>query len=228
MFGGIQKFSLVDYPGRTSAVLFVAGCNMRCGYCHNPELVLPELFAEKLNLSEIYEFLEKRRFQLDGIVITGGEPTLRKDLPNLCKKIKSMGFLLKLDTNGTNPTMLTELIDEHLIDYVAMDVKGPLDRYSEVTNRTINTQDIIKSIQVILSSGIQHEFRTTVVKEQLSSGDFKKIGKMVKGAQLYYLQRFVPAKTLDPTFSQRTPSDDGEMGRAKAIMEEYVDVCRIR
>lgn len=228
IIGGIQKFSLVDYPGIPSAVLFTTGCNMRCGYCHNPELVVPELFMDSLDLEEVYAFLESRTGKLQGVVITGGEPTLRKDLPEMAETIKSMGFCVKLDSNGTNPQGLEELISKHLIDYVAMDIKGPLEKYSEITQRPIDINAIKGSIDTIIDSEIKHEFRTTAVKSQLDLTDFRKMGELIKGAQHFSIQKFVPTKTLDCSFADEKPFDNKEMIQIKEIMSNYVKKCTIR
>lgn len=226
--GGIQKFSLVDYPGLVSAVLFTTGCNMRCGYCHNPELVVSELYGESLDLNEVYAFLDSRRDKLEGVVITGGEPTLRKDLPDMVKKIKSMGYRVKLDSNGTHPEVLGAMINANCIDYVAMDIKGSLEKYASIAARLVDTDAIKKSIQVILASNVHHEFRTTVVQSQLSFSDFDKMGQLIKGAQLFSIQKFVPAKTLDPSFAKERTYDEADLVKIKKIMKQYVDKCAIR
>ena len=201
---------------------------MRCGYCHNPELVLPEKFTEPLDLDEVCSFLQERVGKLQGIVITGGEPTLRKDLSRLVKDIKDMGFKIKLDSNGTNPTMLENMMSDQIIDYVAMDIKGPLNKYSQISQRPININDIRTSINLILNSKIQHEFRTTVVKSQLDESDFKEIGETIRGAQLYSLQKFIPKKTLDPRFALEESYSESEFGDIKNMMSEYVRECIVR
>lgn len=206
IIGGLQKSSLIDYPEKISAIIFTQGCNFRCPYCHNPELVNGK--GETAN--EIFEFLTSRIGKLDGVVITGGEPTLHKDLPNFIRQIKDMGFAVKLDTNGTNPLMLEKLIQEKLIDYVAMDIKAPIHKYFEVTCTKVNTDNILKSIEILKNSDIDYEFRTTVVKSQLTLDDFEKISELIKGAKKYYLQKFVPSKTLDETFMNQTTYKDEE------------------
>lgn len=223
--GGVQKLSLVDYPGKTCAALFTIGCNMRCGYCHNPELVLPERYADAIPEDEILLFLESRVGKLQGVTISGGEPTLHEDLPEFIRKVKALGFLVKLDTNGTNPAMLERLYDEQLLDYVAMDIKGTLETYQEVVAYPIDIDAIAKTIALMKQSGVDHEFRTTVVKSQISWSDFDKIGELVRGAPRFALQRFRPGRTLNPRFRRETTYSDDEFEFLRQKMEQYVDVC---
>lgn len=192
--GGVQKTSLLDFPDKISAIVFTQGCNFRCGYCHNPELIV--LRNEPAwTTAGFFELLETRKGKLDGVVITGGEPCLQNDLIDFIKDVKSMGFLVKLDTNGTFPDKLQKSLP--YIDYIAMDIKAPLDKYSEITRVNVNCENIQKSIDIIMNCGIDYEFRTTVLKSQLTFGDFEKIGQLIKGAKKYYLQKFVASKTLD-------------------------------
>jgi pyruvate formate lyase activating enzyme len=227
IIGGLQKLSLVDYPGKTSAVIFTIGCNFRCSYCHNPELVMPERYIQPMPIEDIYSFLHKRRGKLDAVTITGGEPTMHEDLPILIADIKSAGFLVKLDSNGTNPEMLIDLINKKMIDYIAMDIKAPIDKYSDITERPINADAIIKSIKIIMESGLDYEFRTTVVKDQLVFDDFERIGTMIKGAKRYALQAFISTKTNNPSFINRVAYSDEDMIKIKNIMSKYVDLCVI-
>ncbi len=225
--GGVQKLSLVDYPGHVAAALFLAGCNMRCGYCHNPELVLPERLAPSIPVEEVMIFLESRVGRLDGVVISGGEPTIHDELPELCRIIKQLGFDVKLDTNGTRPEMVRTMIDEGLIDFVAMDVKGPLEKYVEIAARPIDLEAIVDSVRLMIDSGIGHEFRTTIVREQLEVADFEKIGELVKGAKRFALQHFRTGTTISPKFAEFHTFSDDEFAAAKKIMERYVDECVI-
>jgi len=197
--GGLQKFSLIDYPGRISAILFTQGCNFRCPYCHNPELVDPAQYGPILPEEEVISFLEKRRGKLDAVTVTGGEPTLQPDLNRFLQGIKDMGYLTKIDTNGSNPDVLERLIRGCLVDYLAMDVKGPLQKYERIANVKVKTAMIRRSIELITSSGIEHEFRTTVVRSQLDNEDLIATAELLKKG-LYVLQSFVPAKSLDHEF----------------------------
>lgn len=221
--GGIQKFSTVDYPGYTVASIFTIGCNMRCGYCHNPELVLPEQYAGAIPEEEIFEFLEKRRGLLDGVAISGGEPTMQEDLSDFIRRCKKMGFLIKLDTNGTNPGVLRELLQENLIDFVAMDIKGPLEKYSQIAARPIDIDAIRESIDLIRT--VPHEFRTTIVRGQLVPEDFESIGQLVHGADRFALQYFVPGTTVSPQFNKRESFTKQEMDQARDIMSRHVQEC---
>lgn len=225
--GGVQKLSLVDYPGHVAAALFLSGCNMRCGYCHNPELVLPERLASSIPVEEAMIFLKSRIGKLDGVVISGGEPTVNEDLPVLCRMIKNLGFDVKLDTNGTRPEMVRTMIDEGLIDFVAMDVKGPLEKYVEIAARPIDLEAIVDNVRLMIDSGIGHEFRTTIVREQLEVSDFEKIGELVKGAKRFALQHFRTGATISPQFAGFHTFSDEEFAAAKKIMERYVDECVI-
>lgn len=225
--GGVQKLSLVDYPGHVAAALFLTGCNMRCGYCHNPELVLPERLAPSIPIDEILLFLRSRIGKLDGVVISGGEPTIHDELPGLVRRIKAMGYHVKLDTNGTNPDMVTAMLDEGLLDFIAMDIKGPLEKYIAIAARPIDLDAITRTIRLLIESGVAHEFRTTVVKGQLEVADFEKIGILVAGAERFALQHFHPGAVLSPQFQHATTFTDEEFTAAKAIMERYVATCMI-
>ena len=197
--GGLQKVSLIDYPGRISAIVFTQGCNFRCPYCHNPELVDPAKYGPILPEEEVFSFLEKRRGKLEAVTVTGGEPTLQRDLERFLQRIKKMGYLVKVDTNGSNPAMLERLIRRRCVDYLALDVKGPLRKYGQIAQAKVETAKIRRSIELITSSGIEHEFRTTVVRSQLDKEDLIVTAKLLKRG-LYVLQSFVPAKSLDHDF----------------------------
>lgn len=223
--GGVQKLSLVDYPHHTAIALFTIGCNMRCGYCHNPELVLPERYADSIPEEDILAFLKTRVGRVEGVVVSGGEPTMHEDLPDFIRRVKQLGFLVKLDTNGTNPSMVSVLINEGIIDFVAMDIKASMERYQEVVARPIDTADIQETIRIIKSSGIDHEFRTTLVKSQVSPEDLNEIGKLVAGSPRYALQRFRPGRTLNPQFARAVTYSDDELEQLKQAMQQYVAEC---
>lgn len=223
--GGLQKLSLVDYPHHTAVAMFTIGCNMRCGYCHNPELVLPERYAEAIPEEDILLFLESRVGRVEGVVISGGEPTMHEDLPHFIKRIKQLGFLVKLDTNGTNPEMVRELLAGELLDFIAMDIKASIARYQEVVARPIDTDAIQQTIALIKASGIDHEFRTTLVKSQVSPADLIEIGQLVQGSPRYALQRFRPGRTLNPQFVHELTYSDEELALLKTTMEQFVTEC---
>jgi len=173
--GGLQKLSLIDYPGRICAIVFTQGCNFRCGYCHNPELVIPELFSSCIPLGETYSFLESRRNDLDGIVVSGGEPTLQRGLIPFIKEIKKMGFLVKLDTNGSRPKVLGDIFLNNLVDYIAMDIKGPFQKYNKVCAVEVDVKDIKTSIRMIEHSKVSYQFRTTYDANLLENKDLQEI-----------------------------------------------------
>jgi pyruvate formate lyase activating enzyme len=162
--GAFQKLSLIDYPWKISAVIFTQGCNFRCGFCHNPQLVLPELFEEQISEETVLEFLSKRKNKIEGVVITGGEPTLHNDLPDFIKKIKEFDYPVKLDTNGSNPKMLKSLIDENILDFIAMDIKTSFEKYSQLCCVDVNEQNISDSINIIKKAPVQNQFRITLLK----------------------------------------------------------------
>ncbi len=221
--GGIQKFSTVDYPGYVVAGVFTIGCNMRCGYCHNPELVLPEQYAGAIPAHEVLTFLHTRRGLLDGVAISGGEPTMQPDLPQFIRQVKAMGFRVKLDTNGTNPSVLRQLINEKLVDFIAMDIKGPLEKYVAIAARPVDLAAIQESIGLIKT--IDHEFRTTIVDSQLCVEDFEAIGRLVAGAKRFALQAFRPGHTVSPSFAGAKSFDASAMRAAQKIIQNYVTDC---
>jgi pyruvate formate lyase activating enzyme len=229
--GGLVKFSLNDYPGTTSAVIFTLGCNFRCRYCHNPELVLPEKYAPEIPQDEIFSFLETRQGKLDAVTITGGEPTQHSDLGEMIKKIKEMEFLVKLDTNGSRPEMLETIIKEGNIDYIAMDIKAPLnyDSYQKVSRVPLDMLKIKKSIDLIIGSGLPHEFRTTVVKSLTSFDDLREIAKSIKGADNYFIQKFVSADKLnDLTLSNEESYPEADLKELASEISTFVKHCGVR
>lgn len=226
IFGGWQKFSLIDYPGKISAVLFTQGCPFRCPYCHNPELVSvgQGMFAP-ITEKDVLDFLVSRRGQLDGVVITGGEPTLQPDLLDFLAKLKGLGFFIKLDTNGSRPEILEAALARGLVDYLAMDIKAPLEKYQAHINAEVDAEKIRASLNLAMNSGLPYEFRTTVVRERLSPEDLLEIGRTISGARLYVLQRFLPDKTLDPDFSGATTYSDEEFAEICEKLKPFVAEC---
>lgn len=226
---GLQKTSLIEFPERISCIVFVQGCNLRCPYCHNPELVLPEKYSPLLDTTEITGFLERRKKYLEGVVITGGEPCLEGEgLVSFARQLKAMGYRVKIDTNGTFPDVIKKVIADNLVDYIAMDVKGPLKKYEQVVGANIDVRDVEESISIIKNSGLGYEFRTTVVKELLEIKDFEDIGVLLKGAKLHYLQRFIPSKTVAPTALSFHTYSDEEFEVIRNIMLKYVRECYVR
>lgn len=195
--GGLQKVSLIDYPGQICAAVFLRGCNFRCPFCHNPELVEPARYTPCVDEEEVLSFLRQRSGRLDAVTVTGGEPTLQPELPRLLRQLKDMGYLVKLDTNGSRPVVLERLMEDNLVDYIAMDVKGPLEKYPVLTGVAGCAEEIRRSIAVIMAGTVAYEFRTTVVRSLLSREDLVAAARLVRHARRYVLQRFVPAATLD-------------------------------
>jgi len=226
--GGFQKFSLIDYPDKICAIIFTQGCNFRCPYCHNPELANPRLFETCIAEEDVVSFLEKRKGKLDAVSITGGEPTLQDDLVDFITKLKSMTYLVKLDTNGSHPAVLEVLLQNELLDYIAMDVKAPPRKYQSVTRSEINPAVIQRSIDLVRNASIPYEFRTTVVKSQLDEKDLLTIGRQLKNARQYVLQKFVPAKTLDPRFSRAKTYSDDEFAVLRKKLMKHVDNVIVR
>jgi len=224
--GGFQKFSLIDYPGKISAIVFTQGCDFRCPYCHNPELISHKEGC--IDEDEIIEFLRTRIGKLDAVVITGGEPCLQGDLLEFMQKVKMLGFLVKLDTNGSNPEVIKSALADELLDYIAMDIKAPISKYSNVTGIKTDEKAILKSIKTIINSGLDYEFRTTAVKNLHRAKDFKEISKTLNGAKAYYFQKFIPSKHLDPFYKNRESFSDEEFKEIKDIMLNGVQNCFMR
>lgn len=224
--GGFQKTSLIDYPGEVASIVFTQGCNFRCPYCHNPELVLPEYFAQILDEEKIISLLDKRRGKVPAVVITGGEPTLQPDLVAFMCRLKKLGLKIKLDTNGSDPTIIKQIIQEGLVDYIAMDIKGPMDKYTKIISRQVDTAKIKESIHTIIASKIDCEFRTTITKALLISSDFLKIREEIKGAKLYVLQNFRPTKSVNK--NNFPPCTDSELSDFCSCFIGYVKKVLIR
>lgn len=292
LIGGLQKFSLLDYPGKISAIIFTQGCNFRCQFCYNPMLVWPirpadvpasgalageggklryahghELERQKVHSGfssassasrritvdeqdELFDFFKARAGKLDAVVITGGEPCLQKDLLDFIKKVKALGYLVKLDTNGSCPEVLAKLTSprtpslisplvrgrnsgggegSRLIDYLAMDLKAPASKYAELTGDKADFNNVRKSVKLIMASGLPYEFRTTVVPELLDKADIKEMGKIIKGADLWYLQNFKSrTQLLCPELEGKVPYNARQMKEMAAVGGEYVKKCEVR
>ncbi len=229
VFGGLQKNSLIDYPGKISCVLFLSGCNFDCPYCHNPDLA-KGCPSSVLNDNSVFDFLERRKGFLDGVVVSGGEPTLHKDLVSLCEKIKLIGYPVKLDTNGSRPHVVKELIDKGLIDYIAMDIKTDPFYYSPLIHKDCNPDHISSSIRIIMESALPHEFKTTCIKPIINEQVVERISRRIEGAMLYALQRFQNTRVLHPEFfhESKRSFDDEELLHLKSIAEPWVEKCIIR
>lgn len=188
---GLQKLTLLDYPGHMACTVFTGGCNFRCPYCHNSGLVLAPHSSEGMTTEEFFAFLESRRGKLEGVCVTGGEPTLQPDLPEFLRRIRELGFLVKLDTNGSNPRLLATLLEDKRVDYVAMDIKNCLSRYGETIGvPNYSTANVEESIRLLLSCSIDYEFRTTVMAELHDEAAIREIGTLLRGAKQYVLQPY--------------------------------------
>ncbi len=229
IFGGLQKLTLIDYPGRLAATVFTVGCNFLCPYCHNPELVDPKKIKNqpKVSEQEILDFLTTRQGLLEGVCITGGEPTLFSDLPEFIKKIKDLGFLVKLDSNGSNPQMLAKLLAANLVDFIAMDIKAPLEKYKKIVGDKVVLENIQRSTELVRQAP-DYEFRTTVLPSLLSSKDILSIGRWLQGSKKYYLQQFKPFKTLDPAFMDAKPFAWVKIARLRGLLEIFFDRVEVR
>ncbi|MDW5561937.1 MAG: anaerobic ribonucleoside-triphosphate reductase activating protein [Methanomassiliicoccus sp.] len=220
---GFIKTSLLDWDGHVVAVVYLPGCNFRCPFCHNQEVVLSPDSMEEVPFSEVEEYVRANSEFLDGIVVTGGEPTIHADLPNLLARLRSLGTKIKLDTNGTNPDMLEDILHAGLVDYVAMDLKAPLDeKYKDLAGVSIPVDRIKRSIEVIRTSGVDHEFRTTVVPILLSPEDVERIAAYIGGANKYAIQQFRPGNTLDPNLTAVKPYPRGAMLSMAECARQYV------
>jgi len=226
--GGFQKVSLIDYPGEIGAVVFCQGCNFRCPYCHNPELVNPELYMECMPEDGIFSFLSGRVGRLDAVTVTGGEPTIHSELPRFLARLKDMGYLVKLDTNGSMPSVLERLIAEKIVDYIAMDIKGPLGKYTEITRVPTFLDDIEESIKLIMHSGLKYEFRTTIVESLLSEDDLLAVGGLIPKARRYAIQSFVPSKVLDSSLLNAKPVPSKILEKIRIKLEKEIDSVIIR
>lgn len=227
--GGVQKFTLLDYPGKIAAVVFTVSCNFNCPFCHNPELVDSSKIKKQPAIPEkdFFDFLKQRQGSLEGVCVTGGEPTLQQDLLDFTKKIKNLGFSVKLDTNGSNPEIIEKLIQENSVDYLAMDIKGPLEKYQEITRGKIDFKKIKKSVEMVKNFP-EYEFRTTILPVFHKKEDIIKIAEWLKGSKNYFLQQFRPHKTLDHAFEKEKSYSSEELSEICQTIRPYFIHCSVR
>lgn len=216
---GLMKMTILDFPGKVACTVFLGGCDMRCPFCHNSELLDPEAPAE-MDENDLLAFLGTRQGLLDGVVFTGGEPLLRKDLPDLMRKIREMGFLIKLDTNGNHPDRLIEIVEEGLVDYVAMDIKNSPEKYGETIGiPTFDISKVRRSVEFLLQGKVPYEFRTTIVRQFHDEESMRGIAEWIAGADHYYLQEFVDRETVKYS---------GLQACSKEQMETFLEIVKTR
>ncbi len=231
-FKGFIKTSLIEYPGKIVSVAFVGGCNFRCPFCQNPDLVLNSRSLPSIGEKEVIDHLLSKRKWLDGLVITGGEPMLKEDLPDFLSKIKKEGFLVEIETNGTNPGMLRDLVDRSLVDYLALDIKAPLEweKYRKAAGIIDEKlfEKVKESVKILSRSNVDYELRTTVVPGLVDQKDVTFIARDAEGAKKYVLQQFVPKVTLDKQYEKIKPYSKTQLEEMKEKIANYVELCEIR
>jgi len=233
IIAGLQRTTLIDYPGKLACVVFLAGCNFRCPWCYSSELVLPMKIAKQPRLAEkdFFDFLRERKGLLEGVVICGGEPTINKELPQFIGKIKNLGYAVKLDTNGSNPEMLKNLVDIRLIDYVAMDIKASPENpaYKNLMTEGITIDKIRESVNILKGGKVDFEFRTTVVNTIHKKEEFLEIAKWIGGPNVkYYLQNFRAEKTIEPEFENIEPFKEEFLKEIAKEISPYFKICQVR
>ncbi len=231
IIAGLDRLSLIDYPGKISAIVFTQGCSFRCPFCHNPDLI--EVISAKqarnaIPEHEVFNFLEKRVGKLDGVVITGGEPTLQKDLPEFIARIKEMGFLIKLDSYGHNTRVLTDILKAGKVDYVAMDIKHTPEKYTQAMGASVKMKNIKQSVEAIRNSGVDYEFRTTCVPTIHEEEDFVEIADWLRGSKRYFLQEYRDTVTYDKTLPDRTRGKTLDLESIRSRIQDRFDFVGIR
>ena len=223
---GLQKTTLLDFPGKVACTVFTAGCNFRCPFCHNASLVISPDMSDTISEDDIFAFLKKRCGILDGVCITGGEPLLQRDIEDFIKKIRELGLAVKLDTNGAYPERLRSIINKGLVDYVAMDIKNSKEKYALTAGASVDIEKISESVRILMTSDVEYEFRTTVVRELHSPEDVKSIGKWIAGADRYFLQSFTDSgEIIGDGYSAHSPQD---MGALLDIVKQYIPTAALR
>jgi len=224
---GLEKFAPLDFPGHISATVFLGGCNFRCPFCHNADLVLRPEALDTMPLDYFITFLDSRRDWLEAVCVSGGEPLLQEDLEVLLRVIKDRNMLVKLDTNGSLPERLRELIGAKVVDNIAMDIKAPLSRYKQVTRSEVSEDDIVRSIELVRGSGLPYTFRTTVVPGLIGEKDLLEIAQMLHRAKRFQIQQFSRRNPVDKMFAQIDPYPEEEIHRLAGLVKPYFDEVRI-
>jgi len=227
----LRKTTLIDFPGRVAAAVFSHGCNFRCPFCHNPELVVKPSSESFMKKDEVFKFLEKRADLLDGVVFSGGEPLLNKEIDDLIKGACELGYEVKIDTNGSYPLKIKEYLEEKWVDYWAMDIKNGIGGYSRAIGVEVSLgllEKVRESISLIMNAGVEYEFRTTVVPGLHDIAAMHGIGKLIEGAEKFVIQNFRGGETLDPAFAGVRGFDDRMLNKFKEVMESYVGSVEIK
>lgn len=225
---GFQGTSLLDFPGRIAALVFLGGCNLSCPFCHNPDLVEAPDRLPDYPLEPLFEDLERRRSFIDGVVISGGEPTLYPDLLPLMRRIRALGLQVKLDTNGLLPAVLGEVLEQGLADLVALDLKTAPARYGELHHRPVDCTALGRSVELLLHSGVDCEFRTTCVPGLVDETDLRQLGALLRGAQIWVLQQFVPRYSMSAACRELEPYPAERLEQFAALAREYVPTVTLR
>ncbi len=220
VIGGLQRLTLSDFPGRLAAVLFTRGCNFRCPFCHNPELVDTRRFAETIPQAEVFSFLRTRSGTLDGVVVTGGEPTIHADLPALLRSLKELGLAVKLDTNGSAPGALERLIAQELVDYVALDIKSSPALYPAAAGVPVDIDALRCSVELLAAAGLAHELRMTYVERLIPLKELEAVAELARGCQVFFVQAFQPSKALDPSFLLLSRPSRQELEQVRSTLEK--------
>lgn len=220
IIGGLQRFSLSDFPGRIACIVFTRGCNFRCPYCHNPELVDPAVSSQSIAEEEVLGLLARREGKIEGVVATGGEPTVHAGLPAFLGKVKAMGLAVKLDTNGSAPRVLRDLLKAGLVDYVAMDIKASPDSYEAAAGVPVNSEDLRKSVETIVSSGVPHELRMTFLESLVPLEEMEGVSKLARGCRLFVVQAFQPSKTLDPRMLEEPRPSPRKLEQVRGMLQD--------
>ncbi|MBW2993373.1 anaerobic ribonucleoside-triphosphate reductase activating protein [Candidatus Woesearchaeota archaeon] len=226
---GLQKTSLIDYSPNSVSVVFTGGCNFRCPFCHNPDLVLRHEEIPRIEKQEIFRFVSEKKQWIDGVCITGGEPCMQKELPEFCSALKELGLLVKVDTNGTFPEVLKYLIENKLVDYIAMDIKSPLEDYDKAAGVKADKEKIKKSIELIRNSGLDYEFRTTIVPGLIGKKEIFRIAKMLNSSKRFCIQQFQGnVKLISEEFEKLEPCKESELNEMADIAKPYFDEVLVK
>ncbi len=225
---GIYKTSLIDYPGKISSVIFTGGCNLRCGYCHNPDLACDSCTLESYSNDDALTLLKKRIRLIDGITISGGEPTLSRNLDSFIYRVKNLGLSVKIDTNGLNPGVIRNLVEKKLVDYVAIDIKTSPEKYEFLAGKKVTFSKIVATLDIVRNAAVEYELRTTCIPGYVTLEDFGSIKSRIGKIKRYYLQQFVNEKTLDESFHDFKPYSPDVLAGFKKYVETFAGICEIR